>query len=125
MSYDIHIHDPCLIQNELLNIRNVIQVTSNNLSSLEAKVSDLPDPPLLFINEQVELSSKLQELKQKELQLSQQLNESRKIEKTAAKFMRAHLPNKQRTSIPIKPGEFSRTHNCVNGTNMIFVALWL
>ncbi|KAK7580668.1 hypothetical protein V9T40_001297 [Parthenolecanium corni] len=109
MSYDIHIHDPCLIQNELLNIRNVIQVTRNNLSSLEAKFSDLRDPPLLFISEQEELSSKLQELKQKELLLSQQLNETRKPEKTASKFIRAHLPNKQRTSIQIKPGTTLRT----------------
>lgn len=106
MSYDIHIHDQCLIQNELLNIRNVIQVTRNNLSSLEAKFSELQDPPLLFISEQEELSSKLQELKQKELQLSQQLNETRKPEKPVSKFIRAHLPNKQRTSIQIKPGKF-------------------
>lgn len=106
MSYDMHIHDPLLLQNELLNIRNVIQVITNNLSSLKAKFSELPNPPLLFISEQEELSSKLQELKQKELLLSQQLNETRKPEKTVSKFIRAHLPNKQRTSIQIKPGKF-------------------
>lgn len=117
MSYDIHIHDSCL-QNELLNIRNVIQVTKNNLSTLRAKFSELRDPPLLFVSEQQELSYKLQELRQKELQISkelqlsqqlqlgQQLNEARKAEKSAAaKIIRAHLPNKQRTSVPVKPGK--------------------
>lgn len=107
MSYDIHIHDSCFIQNELLNIRNVIQVTKNNLSALKAKFSDLRDPPSLFISEQQELSYKLQELRQKELQLSQQLSETKKTEKSAAKFVRAHLPNKQRTSIQVKPGKMS------------------
>ncbi|KAK7590252.1 hypothetical protein V9T40_001865 [Parthenolecanium corni] len=109
MSYDIHIHDSCFIQNELLNIRNVIQVTKNNLSALKAKFSDLRDPPSLFISEQQELSYKLQELRQKELQLSQQLSETKKTEKSAAKFVRAHLPNKQRTSIQVKPGTNLRT----------------
>lgn len=106
-SYDLHIHDSCLLQNELRNIRNVIQVITANLSALTARFSDVRDPPAMFITEQRELSSKLQELRQKELQLSQQLNETRKSEKSVAKFIRAHLPNKQRTSIPLKPGKRS------------------
>lgn len=104
MSSDIQ--ESYFIYNELLNIRNVIKLTMDNLSALNASFSDLQDPPAMYIAEHEELSSKLQELKLKEIQLNQQLKESRKNEKSCAKFIRAHLPNKQRTSVPIKTGNY-------------------
>lgn len=119
MSYEVQ--DAYFIQNELLNIRNVIQLTKDNLSALEAKFSELEHPPSLYFSEQQELMSKLQELESKEVELMQQLKESRRpstkitdcndqvfvnprSEKSCSKFVRAHLPNKQRTSVQIKTG---------------------
>ncbi len=109
MSYDIQ--DACLLQKELLNIRNVIQLTKDNLSVLKEKFKDEKDLPSMYISEHQELTSKLQKLTSMEVQLNQQLNETRRLEKSCAKFVRAYLPNKQRTSVQIKTGIFDACMN--------------
>lgn len=117
MSYEVQGIN--FIRDELKNIRSVIQVTKESLSQLNAKFPDLKDPPSMYISEHQELSCKLQELEQKELQLRQQLGDSwrsrKKItdcndqvfvntSKNEKTIIRAHLPNKQRTSVPVKSG---------------------
>ncbi|XP_065199816.1 raf homolog serine/threonine-protein kinase Raf [Planococcus citri] len=112
------------IEKELDNIRNVIQLTKDNLSALEEKfkVSSSKNAPSssLFLNEQQELMTKLNELKSKEDELMLQLKESRRPstknisncndqvfvnqhEKTS-KLIRAHLPNQQRTGVKVETG---------------------
>lgn len=117
------ITDAYFIQNELLNIRNVIQLTKDNISALNAKFSELQHPPVMYFTEHEELSSKLQELEIKACELVEQLKISRrpsakitdpandqvfvnngKGEKSHSKFVRAYLPNQQRTSVQVKPG---------------------
>lgn len=72
------ITDAYFIQNELLNIRNVIQLTKDNISALNAKFSELQHPPVMYFTEHEELSSKLQELEIKACELVEQLKISRR-----------------------------------------------
>lgn len=109
------------IEQELRNIKNVINVTRANIDALNAKFADFPHPPEIYLSEYEDLTLKLHELEVQERGLKEQLNGvdsseehsehySVQFESThndsscTSKFLRAHLPYQQRTSVQIREG---------------------
>ncbi|XP_055695031.1 raf homolog serine/threonine-protein kinase Raf isoform X1 [Lutzomyia longipalpis] len=113
---------------DLRNIRSVIHVTRQNIDALNAKFANLQEPPPMYLKEYQELASKLHELRDKELEIIEKLQQqsdyaTSTVEPTEPpdpdtetesncstltkqpKFvLRAHLPNQQRTSVQVTPG---------------------
>lgn len=105
------------VQQELRNIENVISLTRANIDALNAKFADFQRPPALYLKEYDDLTSKLHELEAKKLRLidsisngqdspvDEEFNEiNNKNIPTTTKFLRAHLPNQQRTSVQVRDG---------------------
>lgn len=112
------------IQQELRNIKNVISLTRANIDALNAKFADFQHPPAMYLKEYEDLTSKLHELEAEERRLMEQLSNGRESPElseqcysqyeickpqqydtlTWPKFLRAHLPNQQRTSVQIREG---------------------
>lgn len=110
------------IQQELKNIENVISLTRANIDALNAKFADFQHPPAMYLKEYDDLTSKLHELEAEERRLLEQLSNGRespelsesKYEtytppqydtlKRPKTFLRAHLPNQQRTSVQVREG---------------------
>ncbi|KAG5899621.1 hypothetical protein JTB14_037279 [Gonioctena quinquepunctata] len=112
------------IQQELRNIENVIGLTRANIDALNAKFADFQHPPAMYLKEYEDLTSKLHELEAKEMRLMEQLSNGRESPEdisepyypshyetkpqydtlTRSKFLRAHLPNQQRTSVQVREG---------------------
>lgn len=105
--------DTYKIQNELVNIKNMIQLTQDNLTALMNRFSGLQDPPPMYIIERQDLSNKLEELKQREIQLTQLLTETKENEKSNIKIIRAHLPNQQVTRVRVFSGLYEYKINIV------------
>lgn len=57
------------LMDDLLNIQNIISVTRSNMDALNDKIGDFPNPPQLYVMEFEELESKLEELRAKESDL--------------------------------------------------------
>lgn len=105
------------IQQELRNIENVISLTRANIDALNAKFADFQHPPAMYLKEYEDLTSKLHELEAEEQRLLE-LNNGRESPESSepsqyevykpaqhakpAKFLRAHLPNQQRTSVQVR-----------------------
>ncbi|XP_055309528.1 raf homolog serine/threonine-protein kinase Raf isoform X1 [Sitodiplosis mosellana] len=105
---------------ELRNIESVIIVTSRNIDALNAKFANRQDPPPMYITEYHELTSRLHELEEKKLELTEKIQQNESPEppeenpevrnnvETLSRqpkiFLRAHLPNQQRTSVQVIPG---------------------
>ncbi|XP_043253990.1 raf homolog serine/threonine-protein kinase Raf [Colletes gigas] len=109
---------------ELRNIQNVIHVTRQNIDALNNRFAGFQQPPLIYLNEYQELTSKLHDLKSKEQKLNELLNasqvsgsastsesESREVNTTSRgqrtpmrSLLRAYLPNQQRTSVQVREG---------------------
>ncbi|CAG0882912.1 unnamed protein product [Darwinula stevensoni] len=126
------------LHDQLKNIQNMIRVTKENVDFLIAKFAGLEDPPSLYLHEYRELTGKLHDFESKEQELmeklslcslsdgerdsqpslnltNQALNEvmqedgSPRLPRSPLKsFIRAHLPDKQRTSVQVKPGQTLR-----------------
>ncbi|KAI4458147.1 serine/threonine-protein kinase tnni3k-related [Holotrichia oblita] len=115
------------IQQELKNIQNVISLTRVNIEALNAKFADIQHPPAMYLKEYEDLTSKLHELEAKERRLldqssngrdSPELSESYRSKNEyykphydslpRPKFLRAHLPNQQRTSVQVREGQTLR-----------------
>lgn len=111
------------IQQELRNIENVISLTRANIDALNAKFADFQHPPAMYLKEYEDLTSKLHELEAEERRLMEQLSNGRESPElseqcysqydikppqydtlTWPKFLRAHLPNQQRTSVQVREG---------------------
>nr|CAI5833850.1 unnamed protein product [Callosobruchus analis] len=112
------------IQQELRNIENVISLTRTNIDALNAKFADFQQPPAMYLKEYEDLTSKLHELEVKRRRLMEQLSNGRESPEdlsdqcystheqnkphydtlTRPKFLRAHLPNQQRTSVQVREG---------------------
>lgn len=114
------------IQQELKNIENVISLTRANIDALNAKFAGFQHPPAMYLKEYEDLTSKLHELEAEEQRLLEQLsnghespepNKSRyeiynppqyNTLKRPMRFIRAYLPNQQRTSVPVREGNTLR-----------------
>lgn len=113
------------IQQELKNIENVITLTRANIDALNAKFADFQHPPPMYLQEYDDLTSKLHELEAEERRLLDQLSNGRESLEDLSEpfqyqsdplsyndnalnrpkyFLRAHLPNQQRTSVQVRPG---------------------
>lgn len=112
------------IQQELRNIENVISLTRRNIDDLNARFADYQHPPAMYLKEYEDLTSKLHELEAEEQRLLDQLsnfNEGSEPKETlllkcepskthqfdvsnVPRFLRAHLPNQQRTSVQVREG---------------------
>lgn len=106
---------------EIRNIQNIINVTRENIDALNAKFAGLQHPPSLYLNEYQELTAKLHNLELRERTLRELLqsespdrseeyswhDENKKFDTLTRQpkvFLRAHLPNQQRTSVQVKEG---------------------
>lgn len=103
---------------EIRNIRSIINVTRENIDALNAKFAGDPHPPSLYLSEYQELTSKLHNLEQhlRDLLQSQSPDKSEEsslyddskkydtLTRQPKVFLRAHLPNQQRTSVQVKEG---------------------
>lgn len=61
---------------ELRNIESVILVTSRNIDALNAKFANRQDPPPMYISEYQELTSRLHELEEKKLELTEKIQQN-------------------------------------------------
>lgn len=117
MSTDSEELDP--LQYELRNIQNVIHFTRQNIDALNARFADCQHPPSMYLSEYQELTSKLHEFEVEEHKLMEQISNGRDspeegvsihseeadIRQAKCKvFLRAHLPNQQRTSVQVREG---------------------
>ncbi|XP_052737232.1 raf homolog serine/threonine-protein kinase Raf isoform X2 [Bicyclus anynana] len=106
---------------EIRNIQSIINVTRENIDALNAKFAGLQHPPSLYLSEYQELTAKLHHLELREQKLRELLqcdspdrseeytwqDESKKYDTLTRQpkvFLRAHLPNQQRTSVQVKEG---------------------
>lgn len=105
---------------EIRNIQSIINVTRENIDALNAKFAGFQHPPSLYLSEYQELTSKLHNLELRERNLRELLqespdrseecsiqDESKKFDTLTRQpkvFLRAHLPNQQRTSVQVKEG---------------------
>nr|ALE20555.1 Raf [Leptinotarsa decemlineata] len=112
------------IQQELRNIENVISLTRTNIDALNEKFADFQHPPAMYLKEYEDLTSKLHELEAEEMRLREQLSNGRESPEDLSeqyypihyerkpqydnlskpRFLRAHLPNQQRTSVQVREG---------------------
>jgi len=110
------------IRSELRNIQSVIHVTRQNIDALNRRFAGFQHPPLIYLNEYQELTSKLHDFESKEQKLNELLNAGRisssvsmsesdnsitKGPRTPVKSfntLRAYLPNQQRTSVQVREG---------------------
>ncbi|CAH0552484.1 unnamed protein product [Brassicogethes aeneus] len=114
------------IREELKNIESVIILTRNNIDALNDKFASFQHPPPMYLKEYDHLTSKLHELEAKERRLREQLSSGRETPEDLcnqaqnypippdlgrhydtlprAKFLRAYLPNQQRTSVQVREG---------------------
>ncbi|CAH0385417.1 unnamed protein product [Bemisia tabaci] len=120
--------DSGTLQDELLNIQSVIYLTRQNIDALNNKFADFQHPPSIYLAEYHELTSKLHDLELKEQQLTEQISLGRSnspdvidnshhskdkyvqpsLQIPPKSVIRAHLPNQQRTSVPVRPGQTLR-----------------
>lgn len=111
------------LQYELRNIQNVIHFTRQNIDALNAKFADFQHPPSMYLAEYQELTSKLHEFEVEEHKLMEQINSyacgrdsppeyeqppTKSGSHTCKSFLRAHLPNQQRTSVQVREGQSLR-----------------
>ncbi|GLG94720.1 Raf homolog serine/threonine-protein kinase Raf [Gryllus bimaculatus] len=117
------------LHDELHNIQSMIRLTRTNIDALNAKFAGFQHPPSMYLTEYQELTSKLHEFKVKEQELIELINSGRDSpEETCDRHLldqgsggdssprivprsplksvvRAHLPNQQRTSVQVRPGQ--------------------
>ncbi|KAL6448095.1 hypothetical protein ACFW04_000254 [Cataglyphis niger] len=107
---------------ELRNIKSIINVTRQNIDTLNNRFAGLKHPPSIYLNEYQELTSKLHKLESEEQKLNELLNARRicsnvsisesdnntaRGPRTPVKSfntLRAYLPNQQRTSVQVREG---------------------
>ncbi|XP_061383089.1 raf homolog serine/threonine-protein kinase Raf [Danaus plexippus] len=106
---------------EIRNIQSIINVTRENIDALNARFAGLQHPPSLYLSEYQELTVKLHNLELREQTLRELLqcdspdrseeyswqDDSKKYDTLTRQpkvFLRAYLPNQQRTSVQVKEG---------------------
>lgn len=120
---------------ELHNIQNMIRLTRQNIDALNAKFAGFQHPPSMYLSEYQELTGKLHDLEVKEQKLIELISNGRESPQELSErhfhehsgsvcggdnspklaprsplksVVRAHLPNQQRTSVQVKPGQTLR-----------------
>ncbi|XP_047118079.1 raf homolog serine/threonine-protein kinase Raf [Schistocerca piceifrons] len=120
---------------ELHNIQSMIRLTRENIDALNAKFAGFQHPPSMYLTEYQELTSKLYEFQAKEHELIEQLSNGRESPQDISErsgfsnnnsgcggdsspklvprsplksVVRAHLPNQQRTTVQVRPGQTLR-----------------
>ncbi|XP_065172659.1 raf homolog serine/threonine-protein kinase Raf-like [Atheta coriaria] len=110
------------IHQELRNIESVINLTRRNVDDLNARFVDFQQPPAMYLKEYDDLTMKLHELEAQKQTLLERVNGADEEQQPAApqrrgghtdtltrpKFLRAHLPNQQRSSVPVREGQTLR-----------------
>lgn len=95
----------------------MIRLTKGNLEALNARFAQYQHPPSMYIAEYEDLTSKLNEFQIQETKILEimAINDDDKTvmcpsvpRSPLKKFVRAYLPNKQRTSVGIIPGQTVR-----------------
>lgn len=86
------------ISEELRNIKIIISLTKDSIETMDVQFGKLEDPPKLFIEEYNELVRKLEDLEIEK----QRLNKIVRGRQSKI-FLRAHLPDNQRTSVEVLP----------------------
>ena len=126
-----------VLEQQLQNVQSMIRLTKSNLESLNAKFAHYQHPPPLYIIEYEELTSKLNDFQLKEEVLKDRIynfcdyedspidNDCNNYELLAnassgsgsgssqprtplKSVIRAHLPNQQRTTVQVYPGQTLR-----------------
>ncbi|KAJ9582722.1 hypothetical protein L9F63_022932 [Diploptera punctata] len=120
------------LHDELHNIQSMIRLTRENIDALNAKFAGFQHPPSMYLTEYQELTSKLHEFEVKEQELMELISNGREspqdqceklshdhssvgdsspklVPRSPLKsVVRAHLPNQQRTSVQVRPGQSVR-----------------
>lgn len=125
--------DPCdeeQIQKEIRNIQNVIQLTKEQLEALNAEFGNRKHPPSMYLKEYEGLTNKIHELQLKQQELQESLvddddlivsqnyepddvstislpsvpNSSLNSKSPLRNTVKCYLPNKQISSIQVRPG---------------------
>ncbi|KDR12291.1 Raf-like protein serine/threonine-protein kinase phl, partial [Zootermopsis nevadensis] len=120
------------LHDELHNIQSMIRLTRENIDALIEKFAAFQHPPAIYLTEYQELTSKLHEFEVKEQELIELISNGREspqdpcerhshdqssggdispqlVPRSPLKsLVRAHLPNKQLTSVQVRPGQTVR-----------------
>lgn len=118
------------LHDELHNIQSMIRLTRENIDALIEKFAAFQHPPAIYLAEYQELTSKLHEYEAEEQKLLDLINSGRespqdpcerhshdnssggdispKPRSPLKSVVRAHLPNQQRTSVQVRPGQSVR-----------------
>lgn len=101
---------------QLRNVQSIIALTRENLNAMRAKFAEFEQPPPMYVCEHQELSAKLMELEEAERKLVRVVRSAdadfEHPEPPKRVFLRAHLPNKQRTGVQVKGGVTLRDALC-------------
>lgn len=120
------------LQLELENVQSVIQLTKENIDALNDRFSKFTPSPKIYLDEYQDLTSKLHQLKNMEQNLIEKIQSIQEQHEVTEKmkltrrllysscynfqmdskvqmskpklFLRAHLPNQQRTSVQVVAG---------------------
>lgn len=99
------------MQMELENVQSVIKFTKSSIDALNERFSKFKPSPKIYVEEYQDLTRKLHEFKTMEQNLMEKIQsleaelESKSHPKQPKLFLRAHLPNQQRTTINIVAGQ--------------------
>ena len=118
------------LHEQLNNIQSMIRITRKNIDALMAKFAGFQHPPKMFLSMYQDLTSKLHEFEVKEQELIELLSCERESPQDSSEIqypnnggdispkqvprsplisvVRAHLPNQQRTTVQVKPGQSVR-----------------
>ncbi|GIX94482.1 hypothetical protein CEXT_477251 [Caerostris extrusa] len=111
-------NEPDMLYEELKNIQSMIRLTKGNLEALNARFAEYQHPPSMYITEYEDLTSKLNEFQMQEQKLLEQIgndcdgrdspeylddNDEAKL-----LLLELFLPNQQRTTVQVKPGQTVR-----------------
>ncbi|XP_067011182.1 raf homolog serine/threonine-protein kinase Raf [Anabrus simplex] len=118
------------LHDELHNIQSMIRLTRKNIDALNAKFAGFQHPPSMYLAEYHELTSKLHDFKVKEQELIELISNGHESPEEISQVhdhgsggdsspklvprsplksvVRAHLPNQQRTSVQVRPGQTLR-----------------
>lgn len=91
-------HEENFLTEELRNIKIIISLTKDSIDTLNIQYGKMENPPKIFHEEYNELMKKLEELEHEKQRLSKIVHC-----RQSKMFLRAHLPNDQRTSVEVLP----------------------
>lgn len=108
-----HNHNHNLNQNaqdtqaQLTNIRNMIRLTTDNLSKLNERFAGFKHPPQMYINEYEQLTTKLDEFQCQEQKLMEQLSEENPSDHEQDNHYHSHNSDLHYSPLDHQQNEFS------------------